>query len=192
VGDVTGAATRVWAGVRVEQGDPALAGGGLGTGEGAQVGAAGLRVGTGTGVADNVPLGRVLATGIGDRPAPDRPVGEAEGATAAGVGVPVTGGAGAGVPVVSAPVPWAAGALALCDVPEAACPLAVTAPEQPQSASPATTPNAAPIVTRGILSFIRTCVLLDVIATMTNTGKYVVASKKLCRPCSNLSGAAPV
>jgi hypothetical protein len=56
------------------------------------------------------------------------------------------------------------------------------------SASPAATPSAAPIVTRDVLSCVRTCMLLNAVGDNDQiTGKYVTASEKLSRSGSNLS-----
>jgi hypothetical protein len=121
VGDGTGVATRVGRGTGEEQGDSGLPCGELGTGLGVQVGVTGgLLVGTGTGAADETPLGRELATGEGGSPAAAGAVGEVDGAAAAGAGVPVTVGlaAGAGVPVFSVPAPSVADALAVRDAPD--------------------------------------------------------------------------
>lgn len=64
-----------------------LLGGGLGTGLGAQPRADGTRVGTGTGVADPAPVGRGLATGLGDVHLVGELDGTADGAAADGEAV---------------------------------------------------------------------------------------------------------
>jgi hypothetical protein len=70
---------------------------------------------------------------------------------------------------------------------------AEAAPEHPVSASPAATPSAAPIVTRDVLSCIRTRMLLNAVGDNDqNTGKYVAASEKLSRSGSNLSPCTAV
>jgi hypothetical protein len=88
-----------------------------------------------------------------------------------------------------------AGVPALRDAPDEAGPPAAAeaAPEHPVSASPAATPSAAPIVTRDVLSCIRTCMLLNAVGDNDpNTGKYVAASEKLSPPGSNLSPCTAV
>jgi hypothetical protein len=144
VGDGTGVAE---AGTRLgEAQDPAdVRGGEVGTGAGTAVGGqvattVGFADGTGIGAAVPAPCGREVTTGTG----------------AARVGVGVAGdvraGTGVAEPVpadTGAAVSRVAGALAECDarVAAAASPVAEAAPEHPVSASPAATPNTAPIAT---------------------------------------------
>jgi hypothetical protein len=158
-----------------------LPGGALvGTGAGGQEAATvGLPVAAGTGVAVPGPPGRELATGRGAASTVGGAVGEADGAAPTGAGVPVAVGAAAGA---AAAVSRVACALAVCDAAAEAWPppAAEAAPEHPVSARPAATPSAAPIVTRGVFSFIRTCMLLDVVPTMTRTPGNTSRPAKSC------------
>jgi hypothetical protein len=124
------AGARDGTGLGEEQGRPDLPGG-LGTG----VGTAGTGQATEVGSADADGIGLAL---VGDG------IGVA-GDVAVGTGVAAALAAGTVVAV-----PRVAGALADCDAtPEAAAPPAAEAgPEHPVSASPAATPNTAPIATR--------------------------------------------
>jgi hypothetical protein len=157
--------------------------------EGAGTGVASARVGAGTGVAaPALPGARGTALAAAARP---------DGADGAGTGEPLVGTAvgRADGPVLGGLVPSAGGLLAVCAAADAVspAPAAETAPEHPVSASPAATPSAAtpstgPNVTSGVLSLIRTCMLLSAVGDVDpNTGKYVIASEKLCRCGSNLS-----
>jgi hypothetical protein len=204
VGAGTGVTTRAGTGTGGEQGRRAVRASGLGTGDGRQE--AGT-VGTGTGAAVSTPPGRELATGLGGS-APVRGTGgTAVGAAAAGAVVPAAVAAADGsavpvvpVPVFSAPVPGAEGALALCGAPDEAGPppADAAAPEHPDSARPAATPSPAtpstgPRAARRVFSLVRICMLLDVVPVMTvSTGKYVQVRRKLCGNGRNLSPAPPV
>ena len=161
-----GVTPRVAAGTGEPQGESALPGGGLGTGAGEQDD---IPVGAGAGVAGPLPLGAAAAIGA-DLSTVGGALGTAEG-EAVGAGAPATV---AGVPVLSVVTVLAVGAALVAACPP---PAAVAVPEHPVSARPAATPSAAtpntgtpstrtpatgPTDFRGVLSLIRTCILLGI------------------------------
>ena len=176
IGDGTAVAgARDGTGVGEEQGRPDLPGG-LGTGVGTAGTGQATAVGSADGAGTGVPLGREVATGIG--------------VALIGDGTGVAGDVAVGAVMAVSRV---AGALAECDAtPEAAAPpTAEAGPEHPVSASPAATPNTAPIATRDFFSFDRIRMLLDVVPTIRTPANTSRRAKSCVRRAATFQCVQP-